>query len=294
MQAKVITAKSQRPAVLLLHGLCANPLELMPLGRVLREAGYVVEMPALPGYGVSATASDARQPVPPCERWIAMAGEAYEALAQRHERVVLGGLCMGAVLALALAAERPPAALLLISTTLHFDGWNVSPWRRLLPLAYLPPLRGWLRFRETEPFGIKNERLRCWVAQAMASQQVSAAGAACLPAASLYQATRLLRRVREQLPRIAAPALVLHASEDDVAGPRSVYELQARLAQAPEVRWFHDSYHMLTLDNERAEVAAAALAFLARRVPVDAGAPPFVPLPPTFFKGDFDGQPQHA
>lgn len=259
-------APDHRPAVLLLHGLCANPLELMPLGRVLSQAGYAVEIPALPGYGVSA--SDGRQlAVPPCEQWLALACSHYDALASRHAQVVVGGLSMGAVLALALARERPAAALLLLSTPLHFDGWNVSPWRRLLPLAYVPPLRGWLRFRERPPYGIKNERLRTWVGQALASQQVSAAGAACLPASALYQASRLIRHVRAHLHQIGSPALVLHASQDDVCGPRSVHELQLGLPRMPELHWFHDSYHMLTLDNERVAVAAAARDFLLRHVP---------------------------
>jgi len=259
-------ALDPRPAVLLLHGLCANPLELMPLARPLREAGYVVETPALPGYGVAVESARQRQPVPPFEQWLEQARDHFDALAARHERVVVGGLSMGAVLALGLALQRRPAALLLLSTPLHFDGWNVSPWRRLLPIAYLPPLRRRLSFKESWPYGLKNERLRDWVAQAMQAQAVSPAGAARLPADSLYQASRLLRYLRPHLQHARAPALILHASEDEVAGPRSVRELQAKLPQA-EVRWFHDSYHMLTLDNERAAVAQAALQFLAARVP---------------------------
>lgn len=261
--------RDARPAVLLLHGLCANPLEMMPLARHLRRGGYKVEAPALPGYGVAADAAAPAQSrrAPPFEQWLAQACEHYDALAREHERVVVGGLSMGAPLALALALQRRPAALLLLSTPLHFDGWNVSPWRRLLPIAYLPPLRYWLRFKETAPFGLKNARLREWVAQAMHSSAVSAAGAASLPADSLYQASRLLRHLRPQLPRIAAPALVLHASEDDVSGPRSVHELVAKLPQT-EVKWFHDSYHMLTLDNEREAVAEATLQFLNKTVPL--------------------------
>jgi len=264
-----------RPAVLLLHGLCANPLEMMPLARSLRDAGYVVEAPALDGYGVvppapgeTVSASPARRAVPPFEDWVRMAAAHFDALAARHARVAVGGLSMGAVLTLALALERPAAALMLLSTSLHFDGWNVSPWRRLLPLAYVPPLRQWLSFREMPPYGIKNERLREWVAQAMTSSHVSAAGADRLPAASLHQASRLIRHVRARLPEIAMPAVVLHASEDDVSGPRSVLELQRRLGSTPEVHWFHHSYHMLTLDNERGAVTQAARQFLLRQVPV--------------------------
>ncbi|MET0518029.1 MAG: alpha/beta fold hydrolase [Burkholderiaceae bacterium] len=263
------SGRDPRPAVLLLHGLCANPLEMMPLARHLRRAGYHVEAPALPGYGVAAdgdSAGKARR-APPFEQWLEQACAHYDALAARHEQVVVGGLSMGAVLTLELGLLRRPAALLLVSTPLHFDGWNVSPWRRLLPIAYLPPLRYWLRFKETSPFGLKNTRLREWVAQAMRSAAVSAAGAASLPADSLYQASRLLRHVRPQLRRIGAPALVLHASDDDVSGPRSVHELVAQLPQT-EVKWFHDSYHMLTLDNEREAVCEAALQFLRKTVPL--------------------------
>ena len=257
----------RRPAVLLFHGLCANPLELAPVAKSLREVGYTVETPAMAGYGVS-SATGEQLPVPPFEQWLAEAEAAFDRLAAEHGRVAVGGLCMGAVLSMALAARRPAAALVLISTTLHFDGWNVSPWRRLLPLAYLPWLRRRMSFKETAPFGLKNERLRAWVEQAMASNHVSAVGAAWLSAASLYEATRLIRHVRARLAGLTAPAVVLHATEDDVAGPRSVHELQSRLGQTPEVHWFHDSYHMLTLDNERIAVARTVRDFLLRRHPL--------------------------
>lgn len=299
MQERPITpvhpsARDPRPAVLLLHGLCANPMELMTLGRALREAGYVVRMPELPGYGVSESIKAQRKPPPitTFSEWITMACGHFDALAAHHERVVVGGLCMGAVLSMALARQRPAAALLLVSTTFHFDGWNVSPWRRLLPLAYVPPLRQWLRFRERPPYGIKNERLRSWVADAMRSEEVSAAGAAHLPAAALYQASRLIRRVRSQLGALRMPALVLQSSQDDVTSERSVRDLQQRLGHAPEVHWFHDSYHMLTLDNERVAVAAAARDFLSRTVPVTASVRR--PEPARFHQGWTHEQQQYA
>ncbi|RTL16905.1 MAG: alpha/beta fold hydrolase [Burkholderiales bacterium] len=261
------TSDKRRPAVLLFHGLCANPLELAPVAKSLREVGYVVETPAMAGYGVSSTTGE-QLPVPPFEHWLREAEAAFDRLAATHGRVAVGGLCMGAVLALALAARRPAAALVLISTTLHFDGRNVSPWRRLLPLAYLPALRKRMSFKETAPYGLKNERLRNWVEQAMAANKVSAVGAARLSAASLYEASRLIRHVRGRLTQLSAPAVVLHATEDDVAGPRSVHELQSRLGETPEVHWFHDSYHMLTLDNERTAVARTVRDFLLRRHPL--------------------------
>lgn len=260
--------------MLLLHGLCANPLELQPVGRALYQSGCTVHSPLLHGMGVDALALRHGWQPTPCEDWIDEAGAHLATLAATHERVAVVGLCLGAVLALALAQRHALDAVVLISPTLFFDGWNVSRWRRLLPLAYLPGLRSRLSFAERAPYGIKNPRLQKWVSQTMASDGLCAVGAARLPAASLYQAQRLIRRVRPALPQVHAPTLVMHATEDDVASPRSVHVIAQQLGRPPEVAWFNDSYHMLTLDNERAAVCARACRFLQAQL---GGAPEAAP-----------------
>lgn len=259
-------------AVLLLHGLCANPLELQPVARVLYQAGYTVHSPLIRGMGLDA--QDLRQgwQARDCEAWIEQADQHLRALQATHERVAVAGLCLGAVLGLALAQRQALDALVLISPTLYFDGWNVSRWRRLLPLAYLPGLRGRLSFVERAPYGVKNPRLQQWIGQAMASDGLCSVGAARLPAAGLYQAERLIRRVKRALPQVQAPTLVMHATEDDVASPRSAHLLQSTLGRTPEMAWYHDSYHMLTLDNERTAVCARALQFVGEHLPMRAPA----------------------
>jgi carboxylesterase len=248
-------------AVLLLHGLCGNPLELQPLAQRLHQDGYTVRAPLIEGYGVSARSPSETRMRSHAE-WIEEAARHMQDLRKTHGQVVVGGLCIGANLGAALAARGCADALLLISPTLYFDGWAVSPWRRLLPLAYVWPLREWLSFREHAPFGLKDERLRAWIETAMRRSAVSAAGAARLPAAGLREAQRLIDHVKRSLPQIGVPTQILHAVDDDVTSPRSVHLLQARLARAPDVTWFHDSYHMLTLDREREQVAQASLRFL--------------------------------
>lgn len=254
-------------AVLLLHGLCANPLEMQPVGRTLYQAGFTVHSPLIRGMGVDALALREGWQPSRCEDWIDEAESHLLALAATHERIAVGGLCIGAVLALALAQRCALNALVLISPTLYFDGWNVSPWRRLLPLAYLPGLRHRMSFAERAPYGVKNPRLQKWIGQSLASDGLCAVGAARLPAASLQQAERLIRKVKPGLGHVQAPTLVMHATEDDVASPRSVHLLAAALGRTPEVQWFEDSYHMLTLDNERAAVCERARRFLLGHLP---------------------------
>ena len=123
-------------AVLLLHGLAASPLEMRYLARALHRDGYSVHVPHLRGYGYGGDAADSHE-------WHARACTIFEQLKREYRTVSVGGLCIGAVLALSLAAEkgRDVAALSLLSTTLAYDGWSLPWYRFLLPLAYYTPLR---------------------------------------------------------------------------------------------------------------------------------------------------------
>lgn len=251
-------------AVLLIHGLCGTPHEMTSLAARLRASGYVVRVPVGPGYGMAAAASGA---IDRYERWVEYFTEQFDELSARHARVSIGGLCIGANIAIEIAAQRPTvSSLILISTTLFYDGWNVSRLRVLLPLGYYTPVRRWYRVRETDPYGIKNPRLREWVAQQMQTAGGSIAGAASLPLTAIYQAQRLIRVAKRSLRAVSVPTLVMHAREDDVSSLRSADMVCSRIRSHEVIRLiFDDSYHMLTLDNERATVARAAVDFLERQ-----------------------------
>jgi len=119
-----------------------------------------------------------------------------------------------------------------------------------------------MHIHETSPFGIKNERLRGWIGGQVAAGPLSLVGASSLSLPALHEAERLMRHTRRQLSKIVSPTIMLHSSNDDIAslkGPRMV----KRLADAQDVRLveLHDSYHMITLDNERDHVAALVIDF---------------------------------
>ena len=252
-------------AVLLIHGLCGSPQELIPLTKRLDAAGFAVRAPLAPaGYGMETSAN---QRVAPYERWVEFFRAHLEELAGRHRHVSVGGLCVGANLALELAAEHSKRidSLILISTTLFYDGWNVPRSRALLPLAYYSPLRKRLRYKEDRPYGLKNTLLREWIADQLQASGRSDAGPASLPMEAIYQAQRLIRSVKRKLPRVITPALVMHARDDDVTSLRSA-DLVCTKSGSCEVlrRVFEDSYHLLTLDNDRNCVAQAAVDFLSR------------------------------
>lgn len=254
-------------AVILFHGLSSSPLEVQLLGRGLQRAGYTVYLPHLPGYGDGGR--DQPRFITDRKDWINQALNEFDRVRAQHEHVAIGGLCIGATLALNVAARRGDqvAAMISLSLTLWYDGWSLPWYRFMLPLAAYVPFGTLYSFREREPYGVKDERMRAWIAREMAKTESSVAGASTLAARSLLEARRLCRDTRPLLPQIACPTLAIHAMEDDMSSPRNP-EYLIRNIGAHDTRYvvLRDSYHMITLDQEKDRVLAETRDFLDRYV----------------------------
>lgn len=254
-------------AALLIHGLSGNPLEMQYLAKRLRRAGYATYVPHFKGYGFGERSDPFATGT--WRQWRAQVLDYFDELARNYQSVSVSGLCIGAVLALDLAAKRPGqvAALSLLATTLAYDGWSLPWYQFLAPLAYYTPLRYRYSYRERHPYGVKNESLRRWIAREMAEKTTSIAGASSLPMTAVHEAKKLIRHVRGAIPSVNAPALVIHAKEDDVASLKSA-EFVIENIGSDDVHFvlLHDSYHIVTLDNEKELVADETIRFFRDRV----------------------------
>jgi len=242
--------------VLLIHGLTGTPVEMKFVGKGLARLGYTVSGVQLAGH--CGTVEDLL--ATRWQDWYASVVQAHAELAAQVDRVFVAGLSMGALLGLHLAACQPEAVagLALYAPTLWYDGWNV-PWVRRL--QFLLPLmirlgQGARQFLESDPYGIKDERLRARVVANMQAGNSAAAGLAGLPWGGLLELRRLVRVVIGELPRIATPILILHPAQDDVASPRNAEFIARHLAGPVEKVFLHDCYHMITVDRERDRVVA--------------------------------------
>lgn len=254
-----------RTAIVLVHGLSSTPDELLSLQGPLRQLGCTVAPVRIPGYTFDPGAPPGQ--ASRFESWIVALQLRVQQLREDHARVVVVGISAGAALALAAAMHtaRPPDALVLLSTTLRYDGWGVSRWRFLLPLAFHTPLGRLWQYREKPPYGVKNERIRAWIARELEQRRISQAGSAVLGVAHLRENGRLVRYVRSQLAAVGTPhILAVHAEEDEVASPRNLQYLRRGLPDSCALQTFmvHNSYHMLTIDNDRQAVVACVLDFV--------------------------------
>ncbi|KQR81727.1 carboxylesterase [Burkholderia sp. Leaf177] len=253
----ILPAQGNDHAVLLLHGLSSSATELRFLARFLAGEGFATHTPELRGY--SAGTGHA-----PMEQWISAALAEFDALAARHKHVSICGLSMGATLAAAVAQQRPAArALLLLSVTLNYDGWAIPWYRFLLDYVYYTPMRSRYRYREHEPYGLRNEALRSKIARAMQRDEISEVGPAFISMPALHEASRLARSVRTKLKSISTDCLIIHAIDDETSSPHNARFVAANVgASFLRTIWLDDSYHMITSDNEREVVARECALFL--------------------------------
>jgi carboxylesterase len=248
--------------LLLFHGLLSSPQEFGLIAHSLRSRGLAYEGVSVPGYTL------ANDPVSPqWRRWRDAACAVIDARSAPDKSVILGGLCMGGVLAAAAALERKKriAGLVLISPTFTYDGWGLSPIRHFRRLAYWTGFDRFWSVAERQPFGVKSPKIRKWVMQEMAQRAQSAVGPARLPLRALREGERMMAEVRARLAELDCPILVIHAREDEITRLTSVQALFSTLPQQDkELAVLENSYHMVTIDNDRHEVAALLERFVKR------------------------------
>ena len=245
-------------AVLLLHGLTGAPIEMHPIGKRIHRAGCTVYAPLIAGHGggndllLSTRWTD----------WLNSAEIAYDLLARDHRRVHVAGICLGAMLAIALAARRDVTRIAAFGPTFRYDGWSmprIAGNRQLiLLLAGLPIIRG-IGIDEHATHGLKDDTIR---ARVLTAQRRANGGTVdSFPLGAIRQLYQLASHVDRVAPRVCAPTLICHALQDDISSVANAHRLRARLGGNTQMLILDDSYHLVHLDREMEDVAATTASF---------------------------------
>jgi carboxylesterase len=251
--------EGNRTGFLLVHGLSGTPVEMRYIANGLAREGYTVSCPPLAGHCLSIEDLDRVT----WHDWQASVQTALDQLSECCDHVFVGGLSMGAILALRIAHENPDKVhgTLLYAPTLWLDGWGVPWYARFFNLINDKFSAGFVKITERPPYGIKDQRLRALIAEALHSGDPSKAGFITIPGGPMLELRRLVRVVLKQLPEIRQPALVMHPRDDDRASLRNMAHLQKHLGGRVEAVVLEDSYHVITLDRQREVVLQKTLGF---------------------------------
>jgi carboxylesterase len=268
---EIVLEGSAACRVLLLHGLTGTPTEFAYIAHFLhRRAGLSVECRRLANHGQPIT-------VLAETRWEELLQSARGHLRRaseraRHDRVplVIGGLSFGAVLSLILAAESPRevGGVVGLSPTLFYDGWSV-PWtQRLISVADYLPINRYFYLREQPPYGVKDEALRAKIAASYANARLGdhrdadKLGYSHFPLRLFCEMRHLIALCVRELPQVHAPLLLVQAEHDEVTSPRNSHFILRRVAsERKQLVMLANSYHVITADLERAQVASSMAQF---------------------------------
>jgi carboxylesterase len=261
------TLRGGRAGVLLIHGLTGTPTEMRFVAKGLHDAGFTVNAVQLAGH-----CGDASDLLATGWRdWYESVDAAAARLRREVDHLFVAGLSMGALLALKLAIERPRdvAGVGLYGTTFRYDGWAIPAIARLsflLPAVCALGIGRKRAFMETFPYGIKNERIRNWIVGRMLSGDSVGGGLAGNPWPSLAEFSRLSSHVRRRLDRVRAPCLVIHSTNDDIASLGNVAIVERKVSAPVEKILLDDSYHMISVDQQRDVVIERSAGFFKRLV----------------------------
>jgi carboxylesterase len=247
---------------LLIHGLGGTPVEMRYVAQGLARAGHTVHVPQLAGHCGSAEELKATT----WQHWYESVEVEHHLLRKTCDTVVVGGLSMGAIMALHHAAQHPRdvSALALYAPSLWLDGWGIPWYSHFFKIITQKWLANFFPFAERDPWGIKDPRIRALVEQAITSGDSSRAGIAALPGSLMLELRWLVNQVKRESGQVQQPTLIVHSRKDDRASLRNLEYLQTNLGGPIEAVVLDDSYHIVTVDSQRQLVVGRTLEFISQ------------------------------
>jgi carboxylesterase len=227
--------------VLLIHGFTSTPQSMRPWAEYLAARGYTVRLPRLPGHGTTWKEMNRTR----WEDWYAVVDRQFRELHTQCAHVFVGGLSMGASLALAVAQEHGPrvTGLVLVNPAVRYDDWRV----RLVPvLRHVVPSVG----------AVGNDIKRPGVTELAYDRS---------PVQAAHSQFVAWKNVIRDLPEVTQPVLLLRAVEDHVVPASSSELVLARISSSDVTEiLLHDSYHVATLDNDAPRIFEESAEFIER------------------------------
>lgn len=233
--------------VLLIHGFTGSPPEMRLVGDYLHERGLTVSAPLLPGHGTRVEEMNQCR----WSDWTEHAGEALAHLRARCSSVFVGGLSMGSLITIHLAAHHDLMGAMLYSPAVKIAN----------PLIYLTPLVKYIIPKRSKS-GESD------LSDPVADQRTWSYDA--FPTSAAHELLKLSHRSRALLPRVTCPLLIIHSTGDEMIQSDSAeYAFQRAGSADKAMVTLHHSGHVITVDGEWEKVAERSYDFIRARAPME-------------------------
>jgi carboxylesterase len=235
-------------SALLVHGLSGTPYEMRWLGEQLAAAGIRVRGVRLNGHAGSPEDLGAST----YDNWYESVVQGLEDLRRYGDPNVVVGLSAGAVLAARLAVDQGEAiAGVAMLAPAFFLSWTVTV--ALGAVRKLGKLASHLYLHNDSGSDIHDA----------AARRIHPT-ARLLPLSAPINLLDLSKMVRRRLERVTQPALLIYSRQDHtcpMGRNRSFVARHLGTAERREVV-LEESYHVITVDNEKHQVAAEVRTFV--------------------------------
>jgi carboxylesterase len=227
---------------LVLHGFTGSPVSMRPLAEALADAGFAVEMPRLPGHGTD----PADLALTTWDDWLAEATRGLAVLQARTPdgRVVVAGLSMGGAVTLALGETHPElAGIIAINAPVQAPPELSEALDQMLAggVDVIDSIGGDIADPDADEASYDSTPLRPLLTMLTAAEDL-----------------------RAHLGDIRCPTLIITSRQDHVVTPTDSDIIAESVGGPVERLWLEKSFHVATLDYDRAEVESTAVAFATR------------------------------
>ncbi|WP_299844599.1 alpha/beta fold hydrolase [uncultured Jannaschia sp.] len=226
--------------VLFLHGFTSTPQSVRAVARGVHETtGATIMGPLLAGHGT--TPEDLARTTQ--LDWVRSAEMALETLLDHCERVVIGGLSLGATIALNIAARRPDAV----------DGvFSINGSTGLYRPEVVAPL-----YEEDGPDFVPG------IGSDIARHDVRETCYDRIPRNTLQHRFLLTNATGALLPLLRSRLLILQSRTDHVVAPQNATHIACSVG-SDDIRmvWLSRSWHVATLDHDDGLIAQAVRQFV--------------------------------
>lgn len=226
------------PGVLLLHGFTGSPYEVRSLGKMLYDNGFPSIGPVLPGHAT--TASDLTRTT--AADYFEMAERSFAEACARFSRVYLAGLSLGGLLSLHLNTKYEVPGIVCLSTPVFLDP---------LVAGALPMLSRWIP--------------EMHVPANFAAWQGNVVGYKTVPFNAAPAVLEVLATVKDELPKVHAPLLIVHSKGDPTAPIGNAEYIRDHVGSSDARIEVLEGYdHLITVGERLARFQDRIIGFLRR------------------------------